>query len=101
MAQAPATQAIQSLVGQAIAELHLGRLPEAEAAMQQAISLDPKNADVLANNIVLNTVLGEDTEELKSQLRTVQPSHQLLTDLEAKDKAFGEALNKYNPKFEL
>ena len=40
MAQGTSTSAPKSLVGQAVAELHLGRLPEAEAALQQAVQKD-------------------------------------------------------------
>ena len=43
MAQGASTSAAKSLVGQAVAELHLGRLPEAEAALDQAIQKDPKD----------------------------------------------------------
>lgn len=100
LAQAPATQAVHSLVGQAVAELHLGRLPEAEAALKQTIALNPKNPDVLANMIVLTTILGQDTEELKGKLTEVQPKHQLLADLVAKSEAFEAARAKYSPKFE-
>ena len=100
LAQSPATQAVHSLVGQAVAELHLGRLPEAEAALKQAIALNPKSPDVLANIIVLTTILGQDTEELKGKLTEVQPKHQLLADLVAKSEAFEAARAKYSPKFE-
>ena len=41
MAQGASTSAAKSLVGQAVAELHLGRLPEAEAALDQAVQKDP------------------------------------------------------------
>lgn len=41
MAQGASTSAPKSLVGQAVAELHLGRLPEAEAALEQAVEKDP------------------------------------------------------------
>ena len=43
MAQGASTSAAKSLVGQAVAELHLGRLPEAEAALEQAVQKDPKD----------------------------------------------------------
>ena len=43
MAQGVSTSAAKSLVGQAVAELHLGRLPEAEAALEQAVEKDPKD----------------------------------------------------------
>jgi coatomer protein complex subunit epsilon len=64
LAQAPSTSSTQSLVSQAIAEIHLGRLEEAEAALQQALTKDPKNADSLANSIVLNVIAGKDVNEL-------------------------------------
>ena len=66
MAQAPATSATKSLVGQAVAELHLGRLPEAEAALQQAVQRDANDSDAIANSIVLNVLTGKDTSELVS-----------------------------------
>lgn len=100
LAQASATQAVHSLLGQAVSELHLGRIPEAEAAFQQAIDIDPKNPELLANLVVLNTVLGKDAEGVKKQLETAQPKHQLLVDLAAKREAFESAREKYTPKFE-
>ena len=49
MAQGASTSAAKSLVGQAVAELHLGRLPEAEAALDQAMQKDPN--DVVSSSI--------------------------------------------------
>ncbi|KAI9812535.1 MAG: hypothetical protein M1832_000385 [Thelocarpon impressellum] len=66
MAQAAATTSAKSLVGQAIAELHLGRLSEAEFALQQALEKEPKDAEVIANTIVLSVLTGKDTNELTS-----------------------------------
>ena len=63
LAQAPSTSSTQSLVSQAVAEIHLGRLEEAEAALQQALSKDATNADVIANLIVLNVINGKDAKE--------------------------------------
>lgn len=68
LAQAPSTSAPKSLVGQAVAELHLGRLPEAEAALQQAIQKDPRYVEAVTNLVVLNALLGKDTGELKSSV---------------------------------
>jgi coatomer subunit epsilon len=76
-------------------------LPEAEAAFQQAIELDPKNADVLANTAVLNTILGKDSTEARAGLQKVKPGHQLLVDFAEKRTEFERALEKYNPKFEV
>jgi len=64
LAQAPSTSAVKSYVGQAVAELHLGRLPEAEAALQQAMEKDPKDAEAIANSIVLGVLNGKDISEL-------------------------------------
>ena len=66
MAQASSSSATKSLVGQAIAEIHLGRLPEAEAALKQAMQNNPSDVDAIANSIVLNALTGKDTSELLS-----------------------------------
>lgn len=63
MAQAPSTSATKSLVGQAVAEIHLGRLPEAEAALQQAMQKDPSDAEAIINTIVLSVLSGKDTSD--------------------------------------
>jgi coatomer subunit epsilon len=64
LAQASSTSSTQSLVSQAVAEIHLGRLEEAEAALQQALTKDPTHAECLANNIVLNVIAGKDVSEM-------------------------------------
>ncbi|KAI9669502.1 MAG: hypothetical protein M1829_005091 [Trizodia sp. TS-e1964] len=64
LAQTASTSSTRSIVGQGIAEIHLGRYPEAEAALEQALEKDPKNADLLANTIVLSLLLGKDTKQL-------------------------------------
>jgi coatomer protein complex subunit epsilon len=60
LAQAESTSASFSLVSQAVAELHLGRLEEAEAALTQAIEKEPGNANALANMIVLCILSGRE-----------------------------------------
>lgn len=89
---------MESLVGQAIAELHLGRLPESEAAFDQALKLDGSNPDVLANLVVLNTILGKDSTEQKKALESVSPEHQLLVDLGEKRVEFERAASKWSAK---
>jgi coatomer protein complex subunit epsilon len=64
MAQAPSTTAPLSLISQAIAEIHLGRYEEAEAALKQAMEKDPSNADAIANMIVLSILSGKDASSL-------------------------------------
>lgn len=98
LAQAPSTSAPKSLVGQAVAELHLGRLPEAEAALQQAIQKDPQDVEAIANSIVLNVILGKETEEPALSLRNISPEHPLLSDRKEKSALFDQAAVKYSAK---
>ncbi|QSZ33087.1 hypothetical protein DSL72_002672 [Monilinia vaccinii-corymbosi] len=124
LAQAPSTSSTQTLVAQAIAEIHLGRLEEAEAALEQAFSKDPENSEVLANNIILNTISGKDSSDLlryacffariilepeiatsamygaaiSSSLRRTSPEHAFLKDLEEKSSLFDKAATKYSAK---
>ncbi|RDL38943.1 uncharacterized protein BP5553_03283 [Venustampulla echinocandica] len=98
LAQAPATSSTQSLVSQAVAEIHLGRLEEAEAALQQALAKDPKDADAMVNNIVLNVIAGKDSQELRSTLSAVTQEHHFLQDLEEKSGLFDKAATKYSAK---
>ncbi|KAI9836927.1 MAG: hypothetical protein M1838_004946 [Thelocarpon superellum] len=98
LAQAVATTSNRTLVGQAVAELHLGRLPEAEAALQQALEREPKDADVIANLVVLSGCAGKDTDELLSSLRSAASSHSLLRDVSAKSGHFDTAAAKYSAR---
>lgn len=102
LATSSQTTSPHSLVAQAVSELHLGRLPEAQAALQQALELDPKAADTIANLIVLNTLLGkkDETAQLKQQLEAVDKEHRLLADWQEKRAEFQRAMGKYTPKFE-
>ncbi|KAJ5135459.1 Tetratricopeptide-like helical [Penicillium bovifimosum] len=81
LASAPGTSAPLSIVGQAVAEIHLGRLPE-----------------LIANSIVLNVLAGKNTEELESQLQQVDPSHALLVDIQEKSEFFDTAAAKFSAK---
>ncbi|CAF9918399.1 hypothetical protein IMSHALPRED_004297 [Imshaugia aleurites] len=98
LAQAPSTSATKSLVGQAVAELHLGRFPEAEAALQQAIQKDPSDIEAIANSVVLKVISGKDTSEHTSNLEAIAPEHPLLVDLQEKSSFFDQAAGKYSAK---
>ena len=90
-----------SLIGQAVAELHLGRLPESEAALQQALQGDNVHSQAIANMIVLSSISGKsasETEALIEQLKSVEPEHALLMDLEEKAKLFDTAASRYGAK---
>ncbi|KAJ5553457.1 hypothetical protein N7513_003918 [Penicillium frequentans] len=98
LASAPSTSAPLSIVGQAVAELHLGRLPEAEAALNSALEKYPEDAELIANSIVLNVLSGKPSTDLEARLSQVQPSHALLADIQEKSDFFDAAASKYAPK---
>ncbi|OQE41278.1 hypothetical protein PENCOP_c005G01327 [Penicillium coprophilum] len=98
LASAPGTSAPLSIVGQAVAEIHLGRLPEAEAALTSALEKYPTDVELIANSIVLNVLAGKNTEDLESQLQQVQPAHPLITDIQEKSEFFDTAAAKFSAK---
>lgn len=83
LAQAPATSSVRSLVAQAVAELHLGRLEEAESALDQAVKTEPQCADAIANALVLSVISGDDTDKLTEYV----PSYIRFLDLAVKPGA--------------
>ncbi|KAK4462042.1 coatomer epsilon subunit-domain-containing protein [Cladorrhinum samala] len=99
LAQAPATSSVRTLVSQAVAELHLGRTEEAQAALDQALKKDPGYTEAIANLLVLNVITGSKTQqELTSSLVQANPEHPLLTDLNEKSELFDKAASKYSAK---
>ena len=80
----------------------MGRLPEAETALQQVLALDAQNADALANEAVLRTIMGQETEaaSAREKLGGVDKEHPFLVELERKRELFEAAAAKYSPKFE-
>ncbi|KAI1332676.1 coatomer epsilon subunit-domain-containing protein [Xylariaceae sp. FL0255] len=98
LAQAPATSSITSLVSQAVCELHLGRVEEAQTALDQALQKQPGFADAIANLLVLTVVTGKDPAELTSSLKKTAPEHPLLVDLEEKSDLFDKAASKFSAK---
>ncbi|OAX82701.1 hypothetical protein ACJ72_02950 [Emergomyces africanus] len=98
LASVPNTSSALSIVGQAVSELHLGRLPEAEVALQSALEKYPNDVQVIANCIVLNALSGKVTTQLTSSLEKTQPDHPLLADLAEKSTFFDAAASKYSAK---
>ncbi|KAJ5361317.1 Tetratricopeptide-like helical [Penicillium brevicompactum] len=98
LASAPSTSAPLSIVGQAVAEIHLGRLPEAEAAIDAALEKYPTDVELIANSIVLNVLAGKPSEEQESRLQQVAPTHSLLTDIQEKSELFDTAAAKFSAK---
>ncbi|KFA79386.1 hypothetical protein S40288_06076 [Stachybotrys chartarum IBT 40288] len=98
LAQAPSTSSVRTLVSQAVCELHLGRLEESQAALEQALQKEPQYAEAIANLLVLTVVSGSDGSELFESLKKVDPQHQLVVDLEEKSSLFDTAAAKYSAK---
>ncbi|PNY27696.1 Coatomer subunit epsilon [Tolypocladium capitatum] len=98
LAQAPATASIRSLVSQAVCELHLGRVEEAQAALELALKKEPGYVEAIANTLVLTVISGSDPTELTQSLKRVDPNHQFLVDLEEKSALFDTAATKYSAK---
>ncbi|KAL2821241.1 coatomer epsilon subunit-domain-containing protein [Aspergillus cavernicola] len=98
LASADSTAAPLSIVGQAVAEIHLGRLPEAEAAISAALQKYPNETGLVANSIVLNVLAGKPTEDLEQRLQEVDPTHALLADIQEKSEFFDTAAAKYSAK---
>ncbi|KAI1756427.1 coatomer epsilon subunit-domain-containing protein [Xylaria castorea] len=98
LAQAPATSSIVTLVSQAVCELHLGRVEEAQVALEQALQKQPGYADAIANLLVLTIITGKDAAELTSSLKKFAPQHTLLADLEEKSDLFDKAASKFSAK---
>lgn len=78
----------------------MGRLEEAEAALDQALSLEPNNTSALANKLVLDTIAGKETSDGRKKLEGLDKNHEMLADLASKQEAFRAAMAKYSPKFE-
>ncbi|KAL9114424.1 MAG: hypothetical protein Q9227_001505 [Pyrenula ochraceoflavens] len=115
LATAPSTSSPTSLTGQAVAEILLGRLGEAEAALQQASSATNDTsgdsgaqqgggdaiAQALANELVLANIAsrkGEDRLALTARLEKKDARHPLLSDLAEKGELFDRCAAKYAPK---
>ncbi|KAJ4306223.1 hypothetical protein N0V88_001019 [Collariella sp. IMI 366227] len=98
LAQAPATSSVPTLVDQAVAELHLGRTEEAQAALEEALKKNPEYAEAIANLLVLNVIAGKNADELTSSLKKADAQHPFLTDLAEKSDLFDKAATKYKAK---
>lgn len=101
LASTPGNTSPTALVGQAVSEIHLGRLEEAEAALQQATSMENADVQAIANSVVLASVMGKKddvVQGLLKQLSEKDAEHALLKDLEEKSQLFDTAAAKYSAK---
>jgi coatomer subunit epsilon len=81
--------------------MHLNRLPEAEATLHQALEADPTDAQALANQVVLASLMGKkraEVEGLVVSLRGVDERHALVRGLEEMEARFEEAGRRYGAR---
>lgn len=101
LASAPGAKG-KSLVGQAVSELLLGRVEEAESALNQVLEGEDADADAIANALVLQFVVGKGlgarAAELREQLEASNAEHAMLADLKEKESLFDAAAGKYSAK---
>ena len=101
LASTPGSTSPTSIIGQAVAEIHLGRTEEAEAALNQAMQAENVAVEALANSIVLASLVGRKAEAVQGllqQLGEKDTEHGLLKDLGEKSQLFDTAAGKYNAK---
>lgn len=101
LANTPGNTSPTAIVGQAVAEIQLGRTEEAEAALQQALASDNVDVEAIANSVVLASVLGkkpEAVQDLLKQLADKDKEHALLRDIAEKSIVFDTAAAKYSAK---
>lgn len=86
----------KSLVGQAVAHLQLGQIPEAEQELSEALQLEPHNKEALSNSIACSIISGKEYSDLESNLEQVQKDHPSLVDVTNKTALFDKVLEKYS-----
>ncbi len=101
LASTPSTTSPSSLVAQAVADMHLNRLPEAEATLQQALELDPDHAQARANKVVLACLMARkraEVEALLVGLEAVEEAHPLVAGLAEMDARFDDDASRYQAR---
>ncbi len=81
--------------------MHLNRLPEAEATLQQALELDPDDAQARANQVVLACLMARkraEVEGLVVRLKAVHERHPLVGGLAEMEVRFDEVASRYQAR---
>lgn len=88
--------AVPSLIGKATALAANGDWSGAKKQLDQAASLDPTNANILANQAVVQTHIAPVQSEYLQQLKQASASHPLLTEYQALEKSFDQHAAKFS-----
>jgi len=79
----------------AVAKMRTGRFDEAEESLKEAMEMDAKFPDALANGIICALHLGKPTAPLVQQLGAVAPGHLLLQRVREAEEAFAQAASAF------
>eukprot|EP00028_Trichosphaerium_sp_Am-I-7-wt_P002582 CAMPEP_0168526770 /NCGR_PEP_ID=MMETSP0405-20121227/12187_1 /TAXON_ID=498012 /ORGANISM="Trichosphaerium sp, Strain Am-I-7 wt" /LENGTH=290 /DNA_ID=CAMNT_0008549719 /DNA_START=52 /DNA_END=921 /DNA_ORIENTATION=- len=86
------------LNGLAVSHMHQKQWVEADSALQQALELDPKNAETLANTVACYYHMGKPTAEIDAHLAKVvntSPKHDWCNKLRMVRDSFDKYAQKY------
>jgi len=86
------------LNGKAITQLAMGHVDEAQANLTEALKVDPENETALANSIVISARLEStppDTATTIEKLKSLNPKHPLIVDLDRQSALFDEAASQF------
>ncbi|KAG9287391.1 hypothetical protein G9A89_023763 [Geosiphon pyriformis] len=99
IAQSPTSNTVKILNGQAVCHIHLGRYPEAEGLLLEALNKNNDDPEILVNLIVVSNLAGKPADVASrylTQLKDVSPNHPFLQDLELKTFFFDRAAQRYS-----
>jgi coatomer protein complex subunit epsilon len=83
------------LNGSAVCNIHKGNFEEAESLLQEALQKDPKDADTLANLVVVELHLGKPATKYLTQLKAAAPSHVMVQRLQSHEESYDRAVQAY------
>ncbi|PLW32815.1 hypothetical protein PCANC_18825 [Puccinia coronata f. sp. avenae] len=89
---------VVGLNGKAITQLAMGHVEEAHANLTEALKVDPDNENALANSIVISARLETPPSDVTTtiqKLKSLNPKHPLIVDLDRKNALFDEAASQF------
>ncbi|CAG8594740.1 8176_t:CDS:2 [Ambispora gerdemannii] len=98
IAQSPSSNTVKILNGQAVCHIHLGRYPEAEGLLLEALNKNNDDPETLVNLIVVSNLSGKSSDVVNrytTQLKEASPNHPFLQDLDLKNSLFDRAAQKF------
>ncbi|EIE85171.1 hypothetical protein G6F46_009614 [Rhizopus delemar] len=98
-AQSSTAQTVNVLNSQAVANIALGKYPEAESLLLEAQNKNIDNPETLINLITCSILTGKSQEAINrytSQLREVAPQHPYLQELDLKSSLFDRCASRYS-----